>query len=67
MKTIIETQDLTRIFRTYKKREGLKGSVIGLFKREYTEKKAAYDLNFKIEEGEIVAFLDQTARARLPR
>ncbi|NWJ46808.1 MAG: ATP-binding cassette domain-containing protein [Chloroflexi bacterium] len=57
MKTIIETQDLTRIFRTYKKREGLKGSVIGLFKREYTEKKAAYDLNFKIEEGEIVAFL----------
>ena len=57
MTTVIETDKLTRTFRTYKKKEGLKGSLVGLFKRTYTEKKAAYDLDIKIEEGEVVAFL----------
>ncbi len=57
MKTIVETHKLTRVFKTYKKKEGLKGSISGLFKREYTEKKAAYDLDINIQEGEIVAFL----------
>lgn len=57
MTIVVETHKLTRSFRTYKKKEGLKGSVIGLFKRTYTEKKAAYDLDIKIEEGEVVAFL----------
>ncbi len=57
MSNVIETQGLTRTFRTYKKKEGLKGSLVGLFKREYTEKKAAYDLDIEIAEGEVVAFL----------
>ena len=57
MTTVIETTKLTRSFRTYKKKEGLKGSIVGLFNRTYTEKKAAYDLDIKIEEGEVVAFL----------
>jgi ABC-2 type transport system ATP-binding protein len=57
MAKVIETDKLTRTFRTYKKQEGLKGSMVGLFKRNYVEKKAAYDLDIAIEEGEVVAFL----------
>ncbi len=57
MSSIIETSKLTRTFRTYKKKEGLAGSLTGLFKRTYIEKKAAYDLDISIEEGEVVAFL----------
>lgn len=57
MAKIIETHKLTRTFRTYTKKEGLAGSIRGLFKRTYTEKKAAYDLDISIEEGEVVAFL----------
>lgn len=57
MNTVVEAQKLTRTFRTYKKQEGLKGSLKGLFKRTYTEKKAAYNLDLAIGEGEIVAFL----------
>ncbi len=57
MPKVVETHKLTRTFRTYKKKEGLKGSVVGLFKRSYSEKKAAYDLDISIEEGEVVAFL----------
>jgi ABC-2 type transport system ATP-binding protein len=57
MKPVVETHKLTRTFKTYKKKEGLKGSFVGLFKRTYTEKKAAYDLDIRIDEGEVVAFL----------
>ncbi len=57
MSIVIETTKLSRMFRTYKKQEGVKGSLKGLFKRDYTEKKAAYDLDIRIEEGEVVAFL----------
>ncbi|HEX2912763.1 MAG TPA: ATP-binding cassette domain-containing protein [Chloroflexia bacterium] len=57
MNNVIETSKLTRSFRIYNKREGFKGSLIGLFNRTYTEKKAAYDLDIKIAEGEVVAFL----------
>lgn len=57
MQAVIETHKLGRTFRTYKKKEGLKGSLAGLFKREYIEKKAAYDLDIAVQEGEVVAFL----------
>lgn len=57
MQNVIETRKLGRTFRTYKKKEGLKGSIQGLFKREYTDKKAAYDLDITLQEGEVVAFL----------
>lgn len=57
MTAVVETRKLTRVFKTYKKKEGLSGSIAGLFKRNYTEKKAAYDLDITIEQGEVVAFL----------
>jgi ABC-2 type transport system ATP-binding protein len=54
---MIEAQNLTRIFRTYKKQPGFWGGVKGLFKREFEETAAAHDVSFSINEGEFVGFL----------
>jgi ABC-2 type transport system ATP-binding protein len=54
---MIEVQNLTRVFRTYKKQPGFWGGVRGLFKREFDETAAAKDVSFSIGEGELVGFL----------
>jgi ABC-2 type transport system ATP-binding protein len=54
---MIEVRNLTRVFRTYKKRPGFWGGVRGLFKREFEETAAAKDISFDISEGEFVGFL----------
>jgi ABC-2 type transport system ATP-binding protein len=54
---MIEVSHLTRVFRTYKKQPGFWGGVRGLFNREFTETRAADDINFTIGEGEFVGFL----------
>ena len=54
---MIEVQNLTRVFRPYKKRPGFWGGVTGLFKREFEETAAAKDVSFSIAEGEFVGFL----------
>jgi len=54
---IIQVQDLTRVFRTYKKKPGLIGAVRGLFHREYEQTAAVQDISFTVEEGEFVGFL----------
>ena len=54
---MIHVRNLTRIFRTYKKRPGFWGGVRGLFKRDYEELAAANDISFDIAEGEFVGFL----------
>ena len=54
---MIEVRQLTRIFRTYKKRPGFWGGVRGLFKRDFEELAAAKDISFDIAEGEFVGFL----------
>jgi len=54
---MIEVQNLTRVFRTYKKQPGFWGGVRGLFKREFEETAAAKDVSFSIGEGELVGFL----------
>ena len=53
----IETNGLTKVFRTYKKAPGLWGAVKGLGRREYEETRAADGVTFSIEEGEFVGFL----------
>jgi ABC-2 type transport system ATP-binding protein len=53
----IEARDLTKIYRTYRKERGLRGSIKGLIKRRYDETRAADHVSFKIEEGEFVGFL----------
>ncbi|MDR1011711.1 MAG: ATP-binding cassette domain-containing protein [Opitutaceae bacterium] len=54
---MIEVRNLTRIFRTYKKRPGFLGGIYGLFKRDFEEIAAAKDVSFDISKGEFVGFL----------
>ncbi len=54
---MIEVENLTRVFRTYKKQPGFWGGVKGLFKREFEETRAADGVSFSIKEGEFVGFL----------
>src|SRR3982074_3519648 len=55
--SVIETRGLTKVYRTYRKEGGLRGSIKGLVRRKYDETRAADDVSFKIEEGEFVGFL----------
>jgi ABC-2 type transport system ATP-binding protein len=54
---MIEVSQLTRVFRTYKKKPGFWGGVTGLFHRDFEETAAAKDISFTIGEGEFVGFL----------
>jgi ABC-2 type transport system ATP-binding protein len=53
----IEVQQLTKKFRTYKKKEGFWGGVSGLFRREYQTTEAVSSVSFAIQAGELVGFL----------
>ena len=54
---VIEVRALTKAFRTYKKKPGLRGAIQGLFHRDYEQTLAAKDVSFSVEEGELVGFL----------
>ena len=53
----IEARGLTKIYRTYRKESGLRGSIKGLLRRKYDAIRAADEVSFQIEEGELVGFL----------
>jgi ABC-2 type transport system ATP-binding protein len=53
----IEASGLTKVYRTYRKQPGLRGAVTGLVRRKYDEIRAADNISFQIEEGELVGFL----------
>jgi ABC-2 type transport system ATP-binding protein len=55
--SIIEVAGLTKTYRVFQKKEGLVGSIRGLYRREYKEVRAVDRIDFKIEPGEMVAFL----------
>ncbi|MBI4812126.1 ABC transporter ATP-binding protein [Candidatus Falkowbacteria bacterium] len=54
---IIEVKNLSKTYEYYKKQPGLWASVKGLFKREKFFTEAVKNINFNIEEGELVGFL----------
>lgn len=54
---VILVDNLTRVFRTYRKRPGFLGGLLGLFHRNYEELAAADRVSFSIQEGEFVGFL----------
>jgi len=54
---VIQTNELTKTFRTYRKEVGLAGAFRGLFHRHYTETHAADRVTFTVEAGEFVGFL----------
>ncbi|MDR3634615.1 MAG: ATP-binding cassette domain-containing protein [Isosphaeraceae bacterium] len=54
---IIEADGLTKTYRVFQKKEGVLGSLRGLYRREYKEVRAVDQVSFAIEPGEMVAFL----------
>jgi ABC-2 type transport system ATP-binding protein len=54
---VIEVEKLTKIYRTFKRKEGLRGALINLFYREYEEICAVDDVTFTIEPGESVGYI----------
>lgn len=54
---VIETENLTKIFRRYIKKEGLIGSIQGLWNRNYENKIAINNLSLNIEQGEFVGLM----------
>jgi ABC-2 type transport system ATP-binding protein len=57
MAPIIELSGLAKSYRVYQKREGLMGSLRGLFRREYRDVEAVKGIDLQVEQGEFVAFL----------
>lgn len=57
MNYIIETENLSRVYKTYSKKEGIVNSIKGFWNREYTEKQALKNVNLNIESGKIVGLI----------
>ena len=54
---LIELHNLQKTYRVYQKKEGLRASIKGLFKRTHKEVRAVKGINLEVEQGEFVAFL----------
>ena len=54
---LIEVEELTKTYRTFKKELGFWGSVRSLYRRRYEQVNAVESVSFTIEEGESVGFL----------
>ncbi len=54
---MLEAKDLSKSFKTYKKKEGFLGSIQSLFSREYTTKTAVDSFDLSINKGEIIGLL----------
>jgi ABC-2 type transport system ATP-binding protein len=57
MPPIVEVSDLTKEFRTFKRREGVLGALQNLFVREYLTVHAVDHITFSIEPGEMVGYI----------
>lgn len=55
--SVIETRNLSKIYKRVKKKEGMIGSIQNLFIREYEEKKAVDNFDLCISEGEFVGLI----------
>src|SRR5580693_8448764 len=55
--SMIEVTGLTKVYRVVQKKEGVRGALRGLFRREYREVRAVDQISFTVEPGEMVAFL----------
>ena len=57
MNYVIETENLSRVYKTYSKKEGIVNSIKGFWNREYSEKQALKNVNLKIESGKIIGLI----------
>ncbi|MEI6233643.1 MAG: ATP-binding cassette domain-containing protein [Planctomycetota bacterium] len=54
---LISVKNLVKEYKTYDRREGLRGAVLDLFKRDYKTLRAVDDISFDIERGEMVGYI----------
>ena len=54
---LIEVQNLTKSYKTFKRKEGLKGAFVNLFKREYEFVQAVDNISFHVDQGEILGYI----------
>ena len=54
---IIEVKNLNKEFKVKEKEKGIKGSIKCIFKPKYKTIKAVNNINFSVEEGEMLAFI----------
>jgi len=54
---LISLRELSKHFRTFRRREGIWGGVVNLFHREYQTLKAVDRISFDIEPGEMVGYI----------
>jgi ABC-2 type transport system ATP-binding protein len=54
---IISVKHLSKYYQVHQKEPGLAGSIKSLFARKYYDVKAVNNVNFEIEEGELVGFI----------
>jgi ABC-2 type transport system ATP-binding protein len=57
MPPIVEVKDLSKEFRTFRRREGVWGALQNLFVREYITVRAVDRISFAIEPGEMVGYI----------
>lgn len=57
MSPIIEVHNLSKEFRTFRRREGVLGALANLFVREYVTVHAVEQVSFSIEPGEMVGYI----------
>ncbi|MCS7463398.1 ABC transporter ATP-binding protein [Paenibacillus doosanensis] len=60
----IEVRNLRKEFRVQKNREGLKGAVQDLFRREYNQVRAVKDISFQIPKGEICGYIGENGAGK---
>ena len=54
---VIEARGLSREFKIFRRREGIRGAFLDLFHREYRTLKAVDGIDFFVEEGEMVGYI----------
>lgn len=54
---IIRVSDLTKVYRSFDRREGIGGALLDLVRRRYRNVRAVDKINFSIERGEMVGYI----------
>ena len=60
----IEVNQLRKEFKVQKNREGLKGAIQDLFRREYTKVTAVNDISFTIPQGQICGYIGENGAGK---